>query len=317
MSHFPSAEIGEPFGSAQDRPLDPLAARLMKIEHIELRARRLADDLLPGPHRSIFRGSGLDFEELREYVAGDDVRVIDWNVTARAGRPFVKLYREERQLSVILVVDVSASLWFGTALTTKRDLATDVAALLTVSALRGGDRVGLLLFSDGVEHFVRPRKGRQHGLRLIRDLVLHSPRRAATAIGPAARFLSNVSRRRSIIVLISDFLFGDSANCLAALARQHDVIAVTLNDPRELELPSVGIVSLEDAESGLVRQLDTSSRRVREAYRAAADARMDDRASRLTRLGLQRVDLATDRPYLPPLLAFFRERNQQRAVARA
>ena len=292
---------------------DALAQRLREVERIELRARKLADDLLPGPHRSLFRGSGLDFEELREYVPGDDMRAIDWNVTARMGRPFVKLYREERQISVYLAVDVSASLWFGTTRTSKRDLALDVAALLAVSAVRSGDRTGLLLFSDRVEAFVRPRKGRQHALRVIRDLVAWQPRRARTAVAPAARFLTNVARRRSVVVLLSDLLLAD-ARSIVGLARRHDVIAITLNDPREWDLPAVGIVALEDAESGGIRYVDTDSGRVRAAYRAAAEKRVEERKRTLVSLGVEHLDLFTDRPYAQALMAFFRDRDRDRRL---
>ncbi len=292
---------------------DAVAERLRKVERIELRARKLADDLLPGPHRSLFRGSGLDFEELREYVPGDDMRSIDWNVTARTGHPYVKLYREERQLTVFLLVDVSSSLWFGTEQSTKRDLAADIAALLAVSATRNGDRVGLLLFSDRVEAFVRPMKGRQHALRVIRELVYWPPRRARTALGPAARYVANIARRRSVVVLISDFLLADAPS-LVALARRHDVVALTLNDPREWDLPNVGIVALEDAESGRLGYVDTSSGKVRAAYRAAAEKRVDERAHGLLHMGVEHVDLYTDRPYAQALTAFFRDRDRRPTV---
>jgi uncharacterized protein (DUF58 family) len=290
-----------------------VAQRLREVERIELRARKLADDVLPGPHRSMFRGSGLDFEELREYVPGDDMRTIDWNVTARMGRPFVKLHREERQLSVYLAVDVSASLWFGTTRTSKRDLAIDVAALLAVSAVRSGDRTGLLLFSDRVEAFVRPRKGRQHALRIIRDLVSWEPRRARTAVEPAARFIMNVARRRSVVVLLSDLLLADTRS-IVGLARRHDVVAITLNDPREWDLPQVGIVALEDAESGGVRYVDTSSGRARADYRASAERRIDERSHALVSLGVESLDLYTDRPYAQTLMAFFRDRDRDRRL---
>jgi uncharacterized protein (DUF58 family) len=296
--------------AAPDDATTALAQRLRKVERIELRARKLANDQLPGPHNSLFRGAGLDFEELREYVPGDDVRAIDWNVTARMGRPFVKLHREERQISVYLAVDVSSSLWFGTAETSKRDLASDVAALLAVSAVRSGDRTGLLLFSDRIEAFVHPRKGRQHALRVIREMVFWPPRRARTAIAPAARFLSNVARRRSLVIVLSDLLVADLRS-LVALAQRHDVIALTLNDPRELDLPEVGVVALEDAETGSVRYVDTSSRRVRTAYRAAAETRVEERHRALLGLGIEHVDLFTDHPYAQALMAFFRERDRR------
>jgi uncharacterized protein (DUF58 family) len=295
-------------------PSPTLGERLREVERIEIRARKLADDLLPGPHRSLFRGAGLDFEELREYVPGDDMRAIDWNVTARMGRPFVKLHREERQISVYLAVDVSASLWFGTTRTSKRDLALDVAALLAVSAVRSGDRTGLLLFSDRVEAFVPPRKGRQHALRVVRDLVSWRPRRARTAIEPVARFLTNVARRRSVVVLLSDLLLAD-VRSIVGLARRHDVVAITLNDLREWDLPPVGIVALEDAEAGGIRYVDTDSSRARAAYRAAAEKRIEELRRTLNSLGVEHLDLSTDRPYAQALMAFFRDRDRDRRLA--
>lgn len=299
--------------SAGTRTNGDIGHRLREVERIELRARKLADDLLPGPHRSLFRGSGLDFEELREYVTGDDVRAIDWNVTARMGHPYVKLHREERQMSVFLAVDVSSSLWFGTGRSSKRELATELVALLTVAALRGGNRVGLLLFSDRVDAFVPPRKGRQHVLRVIRDVVFWEPRPASTAVAPAARFLANGARRRSVVVLLSDLLFSD-VRSLTTLAGRHDVIAITLADPREWDLPPVGIVALEDAEGGGIRYVDSSSSEVRAAYRASAEARARAWADMLARIGVDHLSLSTDRPYLPALMAFFRERDRRRPI---
>jgi uncharacterized protein (DUF58 family) len=252
----------------------------------------------------------LDFEELREYVAGDDVRSIDWNVTARMGRPFIKLYREERQISVFLAVDVSSSMWFGTARGSKRELALDATAFLAVSALRSGDRLALLMFSDKVEAFVPPRKGRAHALRVIRDLVLWPPRRSATAIAPAARFLLNVARRRSVVIVLSDLHFADPRS-LTPLARRHDVVAISLNDPRESNLPAIGVVALEDAESHSIRYVDTGSSRARAEYRAAAEARVRERTRSLAAAGIDHIDLQTDRPYAQTLMAFFRDRDQR------
>ncbi len=259
----------------------------------------------------MFRGSGLEFEEVREYQPGDDVRTIDWNVTARMGTPYVKKYREERELNVILALDVSASAWFGSADVSKRELAADVAALLAVAALRTNDKVGLLLFSDRVHEFVRPRRGRDHVLRVIGRLLFAESHRARTDIGAAAHFLGNVAKKRSVIFLLSDFLDVSFEAALRMLGRKHDVIALTLNDPREQELPAVGLLVLEDAETARIALVDTSDAALRESYGRAARERQAERTRAFGRMAIDVVDLATDRPYVPALLAFFVSRTRR------
>ena len=284
---------------------------LPQIRQIEIKARILADDVLLATYRSVFRGSGLDFEEVREYEQGDDIRSIDWNVTARMGAPYIKKYREDRELNIFLAIDVSASTWFGTAKLSKRELAAEVAALLTMVALRNNDRVGLLLFADGVREYIAPRQGREHLLRVIRELLFAEPRRARTDIGAAARFLRNVTKKRSVVFLLSDFLGSGFEAPLRGLALKHDVIALVLNDPREHELPAVGIVALEDAETGDLRYVDTAALRVREAYARAARERRAERRRLFGRTAIDSVDLYTDRAYVPPLMALFNARSRR------
>ncbi len=271
----------------------------------------LADELLLGTYRSVFKGSGLDFEEVREYEPGDDVRSIDWNVTARMSVPFIKKYREERALNVYLAVDVSASSWFGTVRQSKRELAADIGALLAVAALRNYDRVSLLLFSDRIDEFIPARIGRDHALHLIRQLLYAEARRARTDVAAAARFLSNVAKKRGVVFVISDLLDISFESPLRTLGQRHDTIAVVLNDPRELELPPVGTLALEDAETGEAIEVDTSDRRVRVAYAEAATERRLERRRALGRVGIDSVEVFTDRPFLPALMALFRARSRR------
>lgn len=295
---------------AAARPVVP-AEVLRRIRQVEIRARVLADEGLLGTYRSVFRGSGLDFEEVREYEPGDDIRSIDWNVTARMGTPYIKKFREERELNIILAVDVSASSWFGTARTSKRELAADVGALLAVAALHNHDRVGLLLFADEVRDFIPPRAGRDQLLWVISELLYAESPRTRTDIGAAARFIGHVSKKRSVIFVLSDFLDTGFDAQLRLLGRRHDVIALTLNDPREQELPAVGLVGLEDAETAGVAYVDTGDRRFREAYSQAARQRRSERLRAFGRMAIDSVDLATDRPYVPSLMAFFRARSRR------
>jgi len=281
---------------------------LRKIREVEIRARILADELLLGTYRAVFKGSGLDFEEVREYEAGDDVRSIDWNVTARMGVPYIKKFREERALNIYLLVDVSASSWFGTARQSKRELAADVGALLTVAALRNYDRVSLLLFSDGIDDFIPPRVGRDHALHVIRQLLYAEPRRGRTELSAAAHFLGNIAKKRGVVFIVSDLLDAGFEAPLRTLAQKHDVIALIPGDPRELELPSVGMIALEDAETGELVEIDTADRRLRSAYAEAAAERRVERRRALSRMGIDSVELFTDRSYVPALMALFRTR---------
>ncbi len=286
---------------------------LRRIRQVEIKARILADEALLGTYRSVFRGSGLEFEEVREYEPGDDIRSIDWNVTARMGMPYIKKFREDRELNILLAVDVSASSWFGSVDQSKRDLAAEVAALLAMTAMRSHDRVGLLRFAEGLQEWMPSRRGREHLLQVIRELLFASPRRVRTEMTAAARFLTNVTKKRSVVFLISDFLDVSLVDdpAVRMLGRKHDVIALVLNDPREIELPNVGVVALEDAETGRLAHVDTGDRRLREEYASTGRRRRTERRQALARMKIDSVDLYTDRPFVPALMALFNARTRR------
>ena len=294
-----------------DQPLP--ANVLRRIRQVEIKARILADEALLGTYRSVFRGSGLEFEEVREYEPGDDIRSIDWNVTARMGMPYIKKFREDRELNILLAVDVSASSWFGSVDQSKRDLAAEVAALLAMTAMRSHDRVGLLRFAEGLQDWMPSRRGREHLLQVIRELLFAQPRRVRTEMTAAARFLTNVTKKRSVVFLISDFLDVHLVDdpSVRMLGRKHDVIALVLNDPRELDLPNVGVVALEDAETGAIAHINTSDRRLRDEYATSARRRRTERRQALARMKIDSVDLFTDRPFVPALMALFNARTRR------
>lgn len=292
---------------------------ISKVRQIEIRTKRFVNQGVAGHYRSVFRGRGIDFEEVREYVPGDEVRAIDWNVTAREGRPFVKKFREERELTILLLVDVSGSFDFGSAARSKRELAAELASVLALSAMRNNDKVGLVLFSDVIEKYVPPKKGRPHSLRVVREILGARPAGRGTDIGQALRFATALTRRRAVLFLISDF--ESPARSLSAvnglreavrLTRQrHDVVALHVVDPREMELPDVGLLTLEDAETGDLVQIDTGSRATRETFAKEAEARRRDAGKLLRREGVDCLEIDTASPYLPALLAFFRSRERR------
>jgi len=285
---------------------------LRKVRRIELRSRRLVNDVFAGSYHSVFKGRGIEFDEVREYTPGDDVRTIDWNVTARMGQPFVKKYIEERELTVVLVADVSASNRFGSRAQLKRDLIAELAAVLAFSAIRNNDRVGVLLFSEQVERFVPPRKGLAHGLRVIREVLATEPRRVGTDVAPALEFLNHALHRRAVVFLMSDFLFAEPrARLMAVAARRHDLIAIVVGDRREQGWPCAGIVEWCDAETGRRRLLDTSDRRVRRALSEAATAHRTAWRERLRRIGVDTIEVSTGEPYDRALVRFFRERERR------
>src|SRR5262245_59294485 len=246
---------------------------IRQVRRLQLRARRAVEDLLGGEYRSVFKGTGIAFEEVRAYQPGDDIRAIDWNVTARMGHPFIKRFVEERELTVMLLIDCSASGQFGTRLQQKREVAAELAAVLAFSAISNNDRVGLVQFTDRIERFLPPRKGTRHVLRLIRDVLFYQPEHRGTSLREGLDFLNRVLHRRTIVFLLSAFLDRDFASAFERTGRRHDLIAIRITDPREEELPSVGLLELEDAESGERRLVDTSSPVVRSAFRAAAEQR--------------------------------------------
>ncbi|HEX9639400.1 MAG TPA: DUF58 domain-containing protein [Acidobacteriota bacterium] len=281
---------------------------LRKVRRIEIRTRRLVDDVLGGAYHSVFKGRGMEFSEVREYQPGDDIRSIDWNVTARSGAPQVKKFVEERELTVILMVDASSSSEFGSTERMKGEVAAELAALLAFSAIKNNDRVGLLIFTDVVEKFVPPRKGRSHVLRVIRELLYFQPRDRRTDIAAALQYLQGVVRRKAVVFLISDFWSSEYERPLRVAGRRHDLIAVVVSDPRELELPPMGWVEFEDAESGELLLVDTNSRGFRARFEQRAHQAAAARRQLLKRLHLDTVEVCTDRPYDRPLMHFFRQR---------
>ncbi len=285
---------------------------LRQVKAIELRTRGLVNSLFTGEYRSVFRGQGIEFAEVRAYQQGDDFRAIDWNVSARMGHPFVKTFHEEREITVLLLVDQSGSCQFGRPYT-KAGLAVEVAAVLALAAARHNDRVGALMFADKVEFVVRPAKGRLHALRVIRDLIAFVPRGRGTNVAEPLRYAAKLLRHRSIVVVLSDFRADGWEVPLAQLAAAHDVVAITIDDPRELEIPDAGWVDLEDAETGQRILVDTSHGPTRARLRAAAERQLRERARKLIQAGVDRVALHTSVPYAAPLRRAFAERARRLA----
>ncbi len=285
---------------------------LRQVRRLHLRARRLVQTLLGGEYHSAFKGAGLSFEEVREYQPGDDVRTIDWNVTARTGHPFIKRFVEERELTLFLVVDVSASTRFGTGLHTKRAAAAELAALLALCAVSNNDRVGLVGFTSEVERFVPPNKGPRHVLRLLRDILAFEPQKTGTDLAAALDYVTKVQRRRAIVFVLGDFHGHGYEKSFRRAARKHDVIAIRTTDPRELDWPAVGLVRLEDAETGHQVLVDTADRGVRERFERQARER-DGEFVRLAR-GSQAdvIEVGTDGNHFDALLGFFRKRERRR-----
>ena len=286
--------------------------QLRAVRKIQIRTSHLVSDLFAGAYQSVFKGRGIEFNEVRLYQPGDDIRTIDWNVSARTGVPYVKRYAEERELTVMLLVDASASTQFASVRQLKSALAAELSAVLAFSAIRNNDKVGLVVFTDRVELSLRPRKGTHHVLRVIRGVLAHQPAGHGTDIGAALEHLERVSKRRSVVFVVSDFLDPRSRLALRLAARRHDLIAIVLEDPREGALPPVGLVELEEAETGERWVVDTGDRRVREAFvRAAAQARAD-RDRDLRAADVDAVLVGTDKPYADSLRRFFvmRERRQ-------
>jgi uncharacterized protein (DUF58 family) len=281
-----------------------------QIKQIQIRTQRLVTDALAGEYESAFKGRGMEFEQVREYVPGDDIRHIDWNVTARMSHPYVKEHREERELTVMLLVDHSSSGDFGTSRKTKNEVAAEVAAILAYTAIRNHDRVGLILFSDEVELFIPPKKGRSHVWRVIREILSFRATRRHTDIDGALEFLGRVTPRRVVAFLVSDFLDQGFETRLRVAARRHDLTAITVADPRESELPDVGLLELEDAESGELVLVDSRRPQVREAVRAWAEERRRRRSELFRGAGVGEIELLTDRPYVEPIVRFFRSKER-------
>jgi len=316
---------------------------IRRVREIQVRTGRQVADVLAGEYVSVFRGSGIEFEEVRPYLPGDDIRTIDWNVTARMGEPFVKRYVEERQLTLMLMADISASQEFGSGRRSKREAAAELCALLAFSATRNDDKVGLTLFHDGIEQFIPPRKGQRHALRVVREVLAHgreeapgaraaerlagrrpsrrpagllgggppAPRRRGTSIGGAVEFFLSVTPRRSVCFVVSDFTSSGWERALRTANRKHDVIAVLITDPRELELADVGLISLEDAESGRQALFDSGHRAFRAGYAALARERIEALRARLTTSGIDLIHIDAAGSVVDPLVRFFRARERR------
>ena len=284
---------------------------LKKGRKIELRTRGLVRESFGGEYHSCFKGEGIDFEDFREYQPGDEVRAIDWNVTARFGHPYVKKFTEERELTVFVCVDISASGNYGSHGPSKRELMAEVAALLTFSAQQNKDKVGLILFTDEVELYLPPKKGTAHALRLIREILLFEPKGLKTSLRAPVDLLKNAVKKRSLVFMLSDFLFEEEISKeLRIVNRKHDLVAIQVSDPAELSLPSAGHVRLEDPETGQQVEVNTSNPRVRAAYKQAAQQWQESIDREFKRLSVDKISLRTDEEYLPALHGFFKRREK-------
>jgi len=287
---------------------------LKKIRALEIKTKGLVQTIFAGDYHSVFKGRGMNFEDVREYQPGDEIRAIDWNVTARLGTAFVKKFTEERELTVILVVDVSASGNFGSVSQSKRELAAEVACVLAFSAIRNNDKVGLLLFSDRVELFIPPKKGRSHTLRIIREILFFEPAGRGTAPGLALDYLNNVVTRRAVVFFISDFQTSDFSRQLSVSGRRHDFIALHIQDEREENLPNIGIITLEDAETGEQIEINTGDKTTRARFSALAETQRAELYRILRRNSIDAISLRTGENYLPAMRSFFKQRERRLAV---
>ncbi len=284
---------------------------IQKIRRIHVTTSRLVTDFLSGNYESVFKGRGMEFDEVREYQPGDEIRSIDWNVTARMGHPFVKKFIEERHLTVMILLDASASSYFGTSKRLKSELAAEISAVLAFAAVKHNDRVGLIIFTDRIEKFIPPRKGQQHVLRVIREALYFKPKGKGTNIEDALKYLDSVTTRRAVTFIISDFFDKDFKKPLSVANKRHDCVAITITDPREMELPKSGIVELTDAESGAFFQVDTSNAKVRRTYSQEASRKIDERARLFGTIGVDHIDIRTDKPYIDEMVKFFKIRKRR------
>src|SRR5438094_3194294 len=294
-------------------PMEP-AEILKKIRTLEIKTRGLVETAFAGDYHSVFKGRGMNFEDVREYQPGDEIRAIDWNVTARMGNAFVKKFTEERELTVMLVVDVSASGNFGSTTQSKREPAAEVACLLAFSAIRNNDKVGLVLFTDRVELFIPPKKGRSHTLRLIREILFFKPQGRGTEPALALDYLNNIVTRRAVVFFISDFQAPDFSQALAVSGRRHDFVAIHIHDERERSLPNVGLITLEDAESGDQIEINNADRTTRARLTDLIEARNSELSRVFRRNHIDAIALQTGKDYLPPLRAFFKQRERRLAT---
>ncbi len=287
---------------------------LMKhVRRIKVFTAKLVDERVSGEYHSVFKGRGMEFDEVRAYVPGDDVRSIDWNVTARMGHLFVKRFCEERELTIIFLVDISGSMVFGSLARSKAEVAAELTCLLALSAIKNQDKVGMILFSDRIERFVPPRKGRTAAMRLVREVLAAEETRRPTDLGAALRFLDQVQKRRAVVFLISDFLAGNYENELRVAARRHDLIACPVTDPREMELPDIGIQEIMDPETGELTLLDTGSRPLLAAFKERAEAETAARQKQFRKLRVDSIPLSTARPFVEDVRRLFRQRQRRKA----
>lgn len=289
---------------------------LKKIRRIQIYTARTVNDILAGQYRSVFKGRGMEFAEVREYQAGDDVRFIDWNVTARMGRPYVKQFTEERELTVMLLVDASGSGRFGSVEQTKNDIAAEIAALIAFSAIRNNDKVGLIVFTDRIEKFVAPKKGRSHVLRVIREILYFEPEGKGTNIEVAIEYLMRVTSRRTVAFLLSDFIASGYESKLRVANQRHDMIALRIADPREFELPRVGLIQLEDPETGERMLVNTLSAKFRKRYERLSKRRLAEQTQAFRAMNVDQVEIRTDSSYVEPLVKFFRMRERRLATGK-
>ncbi|MBI3550457.1 MAG: DUF58 domain-containing protein [Elusimicrobia bacterium] len=285
---------------------------LAQVRRIEIRTRRLVTESLGGKYLSVFKGRGMEFAEVREYVPGDDVRAIDWNVTARTGRPHIRQYQDERELTVMLACDLSGSQYFGSDLKLKKEVAAEIAAVLAFAALQNNDKIGLFLFTDEAELYIRPKKGRTHILSIIRNVLAFTPKRKGTSIAVGLDALNRHLKRRSILFLLSDFKDFGFESLIRRTALKHDLVPVVLEDPRESEIPAIGAwIQVEDPETGERSLINARSATVRRAHREQAEARRQQLTRLFQSTGLESIRIRTDRPYIDPLVMFFRNRSKR------
>ena len=287
---------------------------LKKVKRIEITTRGLVNEVFSGEYHSVFKGRGMEFAEVREYQLGDDIRNIDWNVSARMGHPYVKVFDEERELTVVLMVDVSSSGNFGTNKQLKGEVAAELSAVLAFSAIKNNDKVGLIIFSDKIEKFIPPRKGKLHVLRVIREILYYKPEEAKTDMNLALEYLSRVIKRRSIVFLISDFLTEDYQKALQVANNKHDIIAINILDPREIDLPNVGFIELEDAETGEIIVVDTTSPAIRSGFFSESAQDRLAREKFFKSIGVDNINILTNQSYVEPITKFFRMRARRLAV---
>jgi len=282
-----------------------------KIQQIQIHTRRLVNEAFVGEYHSVFKGRGMEFDEVREYQPGDEIRTIDWNVTARMGRPFIKRYVEERELTVMLLVDVSASGNFGSIKHLKNEVATEICAILAFSAIKNNDKVGMIMFTDKIEKFIPPKKGPKHVLRVIRELLCSQPTGKGTNISVALEYLNKITHRRTISFVVSDFIANDYAHALRIANKRHDMIAIAIVDPREQELPNVGFIELRDAESGEILLLDTADSLARKEFGALNNRRRQEQSRLFRSMGVDEILINTSRHHVEPIVRFFRMREKR------